>query len=95
MSHANDDRDDTRRRETGFAAMWSSDGVTRSMAPTVTGLPADLPFLFSPGQRFGGCEIGRPLGKGGRGQVYEAEELDSGRRIAFQDRLAGTWVVPR
>jgi hypothetical protein len=74
----------TRTRESDFAAMWSSDGVTRSFAPTATGIPADLPFLFSGGQRFGPYEIIRPIGKGGMGQVYEAEETDSGRRIALK-----------
>jgi hypothetical protein len=81
---ANSDETQTRTRETDFAAMWSSDGVTRSMAPTATGLPADLPFLFSGGQQFGGYQVVRPIGKGGMGQVYEAEELDSGRRIALK-----------
>src|SRR3954462_12747699 len=88
MSEAKEPRasdiDPTRTRETDFAAMWSSDGVTRSLAPTGGGLPADLPFLFSPGQQFGSYTIVRPLGKGGMGQGFEGEELDSGRRIALK-----------
>ena len=40
-----DKPEDTRSDNAGFAAMWSSEGATRSFAPsdTGTGLPVDLP----------------------------------------------------
>src|SRR5215510_5085592 len=77
-------RPDDTRTDSDFAAVWSSDGLTRSFAPTATGIPADLPFLFGPGQHLGAYLIIRPIGKGGMGQVYEAEESDSGRRVAIK-----------
>ena len=70
--------------DTDFEAMWSSDGMTRSFSSATAGLPADLPFLFQAGQRFGPYLIIRPLGKGGMGQVYQAEE--SRERAARRDQ---------
>jgi serine/threonine protein kinase len=40
--------------------------------------------LPSPGQEFGGYRILRLLGCGGMGSVFEAEQVDSGRRIALK-----------
>ncbi len=40
--------------------------------------------FLSEGQRFGEYQIIRLLGKGGFGEVYEAEHLDSGRRVALK-----------
>ncbi len=59
-------------------------------APTVTA-PGEAPSparrvddRLTPGQTFGRYRVERLLGKGGMGEVYEAEELDSGRRVALK-----------
>ncbi len=40
--------------------------------------------LPQPGETFGGYRIGRELGRGGMGSVFEAEQLDTGRIIALK-----------
>src|SRR5262245_16454862 len=50
---------------------------TRSVAAMVQRMP-------EPGERIGGYHIVRMLGKGGMGAIYEAEENDTGRRVALK-----------
>ena len=40
--------------------------------------------LPTPGQQFGGYRIEAELGRGGMGAVFEAEQIDSGRRVALK-----------
>src|SRR3954466_1515597 len=51
---------------------------TVAMVP-MTGPPKGLP---QPGELFGHYRMARLLGQGGMGVVYEAEDLESGRRVA-------------
>lgn len=46
--------------------------------------PAASQVRPQPGEAFGHYRIGRPLGDGGMGAVFEAEDLDSGRRVALK-----------
>jgi serine/threonine protein kinase len=58
-----------------------SHDTTLSVEPIDAGGERDLPH---PGDQFGEYRILRTLGCGGMGAVYEAEQLETGRRVALK-----------
>jgi eukaryotic-like serine/threonine-protein kinase len=58
-----------------------SQDTTLSFEPIETSDRRDLP---NPGDQFGEYRIVRELGHGGMGAVYEAEQLETGRRVALK-----------
>lgn len=55
--------------------------LAQTSAPSTRIVERRLP---EPGEQFGGYQIVRTLGKGGMGAVFEADQLETGRRVALK-----------
>src|SRR6476469_6855261 len=78
-------RDHDAARAGGFLERGPDALLTTASAPDREPGPRPRPAAALPaGAELGGYRVHRVLGRGGMGLVYEAEEIDSGRRVALK-----------
>ncbi|TWU42374.1 protein kinase domain-containing protein [Novipirellula artificiosorum] len=70
--------------QSGEAESGMASHVAETMAHPVDLQPVSQARTLVSGDQFGGYQIIRRLGQGGMGTVYEAQQIDNGRRVALK-----------